>query len=41
MFRGVALIRGEAVISMWIPKGVALIREQDLLEAQHLEEEIQ
>ena len=25
-FRGAALIRGEALISMWIPKGAALIR---------------
>ena len=25
-FRGVALIRGEALISMWIPRGVALVR---------------
>ena len=39
-FRGEALIRGKALISMRIPEGVALIRGQRLLEAWHLLEEI-
>ena len=39
-FRGEALIRGKALISMWIPKGVAFIRGRRLLETRHLLEEI-
>ena len=39
-FRGVGLIRGEALISMWIPRGAAHIRGWHLFETQHLLEEI-
>ena len=39
-FRGAALTRGEAFISMWIAKGAALIRRTLLSEAQRLLEEI-
>ena len=39
-FKGAALIRGEAPISMWIPKGAALIRGQRLFETWRLLEEI-
>ena len=39
-FRGATLIRGEAPIAMWIPKGAAPIRERRLFEARHLLEEI-
>ena len=38
--RGAAFIKGEALISMWIPKGVALNSGWPLFEAQHLLEEI-
>ena len=38
--RGVAFIKGEAIISMWIPKGVALNSGWPLFGAQHLLEEI-
>ena len=41
VFRGVALIRREVLISMWTPKGTVLIRGQRLFEAQCLLEEIQ
>ena len=40
VFRTAALIRGEALISMCIPKGVALIRGRRLFEARRLLEEI-
>ena len=39
-FIGAALIGGEPLISMWIPKGAALIRGQRLFEASCLLEEI-
>ena len=39
-FTGAALIGGEALISMWIPKNVALIRGQRLFETPCLLEEI-
>ena len=39
-FIGAVLIRGKALISMWIPKGVALIRSRCLFETQCLLEEI-
>ena len=39
-FGGAALIRGEALFSMWIPKGEALIRGQRLFETWRLLEEI-
>ena len=39
-FLGAVLIRGEALISMWIPKDAALIRGQRLFEARRLLEEI-
>ena len=39
-FRGAELIRGEALISMWIPRGEALIRGRSLFEARRLLEEI-
>ena len=35
-FRCAALIRGEALISMWIPKGAAFIRGRRLFEARSL-----
>ena len=38
-FRGATLIREEALISMWIPKGAVPIRGWCLFEAQHLLEE--
>ena len=34
-----ALIRGEALILMWVPKGVAFIREWHLFETRRLLEE--
>ena len=40
-FLGAVLIRGEALISMWIPKDAALIRGQRLFENPCLLEEIQ
>ena len=39
-FIGAALIRGEALIFMWIPKGAAFIRGRCLFEAWRLLEEI-
>ena len=39
-FLGAALIGGEALISMWIPKDTALIRGQRLFETPCLLEEI-
>ena len=39
-FIGAALIAGEALISMWIPKVAALIRGRRLFEAPCLLEEI-
>ena len=39
-FIGAVLIGGEALISIWIPKGAALIRGWCLFEAQRLLEEI-
>ena len=38
-FRDAALIRGEVLISMWIPKGAVLIRGWDLFQARRLLEE--
>ena len=35
-----AFIRGKALISKWIPKGTALVRERRLFEARRLLEEI-
>ena len=40
-FRVAALIREEALISLWITKSAALIRGQRLFEARYLLEEIQ
>ena len=39
-FRGVALIRGEVLISIWIPKGDVLVRGQCLFEVKCLLEGI-
>ena len=39
-FRGAALIRGEALISMWIPKGAAIITGRRLFKARPSLEEI-
>ena len=39
-FIGAALIRGEALFSLWIPKCAALIRERYLFQNRHLLEEI-
>ena len=39
-FRSVAFIKGEALISMWIPKDAALIRGQRLSEVRLLLEEM-
>ena len=39
-FIGAALIRGEALISMWVLKSAAIIRGRRLFEARHLLEEI-
>ena len=39
-FIGAVLIRGEELISMWIPKGAALTKGWHLFEAWHLLEEI-
>ena len=40
IFRGPALIRGEALISIWTPKGAALIRGRRLFEVGRLLEKI-
>ena len=39
-FRGEALIRVEAFVSTWMPKGAALIRGRRLFAARHLLEKI-
>ena len=39
-FKGVALIREEALVPMWIPNGAALVRWQRLFETRLLLEEI-